>query len=61
MPKCFTFDRDRYFNDTELWDDISKAIQILVKNGYAIALHYENYGTYRLEFEYEIEDMTVEE
>ena len=56
-----TFDRDNYFNDTALWEDIGKMIQILVKNEYAIALHCEDCGIYRLEYEYEIADMTVEE
>ena len=56
MPKYFTFDREKYFSDTALWDDISKAIQILVKNDYAVALHYEDCGIYRLEFDYEKED-----
>jgi len=63
MSKYYSiyFDRDNYFNDIALWDDISRAIQILVKNDYVITLHSEDCGIYRLEYEYESENITVEE
>ena len=56
MHKYFTFDREKYPDDYDLWNDINEAIQILVKNDYVVALHYEDCGIYRLEFEYERED-----
>lgn len=57
FPKYLVFDRNQYSSDTDFWDDVSTMIQILIRNEYVVSFRYEDCSFYRLEYEYDDEEI----
>lgn len=50
--KSIEFCRDNYKNDYLMWQDIGKALEVLIKNEYNCSVKYEDFGIYSIEFDY---------
>ena len=50
--KSIEFCRDNYKDDCLMWQDIGKALEILIKNEYNCSVKYDGLGIYSIEFDY---------
>lgn len=58
--KYITFDLyEKYESEADLFNDVMKVMQILIRNGYECAFRYDDCGIYVLEFGSRIEGTQV--
>ena len=50
--KSIEFCRDNYKDDYLMWQDIGKALEVLIKNEYDCSVKHEDLGIYSIEFDY---------
>lgn len=52
MDNSISFDLDNYKNISEMMEDVSEIMRLLVKNGYECLFRYEEVNVYILEYCY---------
>ena len=50
MDRTVSFDRERYENLEDMYKDVAKLTEILVRNEYQVRFYYEDVGIYILEY-----------
>ena len=57
FPNYIVFDRNKYEDDKAFWSEVACAMRILIKNDYVVSFRYEDLSYYRLEYEYNDEEI----
>lgn len=50
MDRTVSFNRERYENLEDMYKDVAKLTEILVRNEYQVRFYYEDVGIYILEY-----------